>query len=221
MIIRIEDSRTGSNCYVITSQKHAVVIDPNNYQKICKCLDEHQLQPDMILLTHEHFDHITGLEELRQKYGIPVLATRHASEGIQDTKRNLSPIYDLFVYYRTRKIALTRRPSFTCAAAEQIFEEELSLQWKDSVFYFRRVPGHSDGSCMITMDNKYLFSGDYLIKHEDLIAGFFGGDKSVYAERTLPYIKALPLGIMVYPGHGEAYTLTKEMKTVRNDVKIK
>ncbi len=55
------------NCYILTKDNDAVVIDPGDeFEKIDKELKGFNLRA--ILLTHAHFDHIGALDELIDKY---------------------------------------------------------------------------------------------------------------------------------------------------------
>ncbi len=56
----ITDPLTQSNCYILTAESHALIIDPNCYQEIHSYLASHQLVPEYIILTHEHCDHIVS-----------------------------------------------------------------------------------------------------------------------------------------------------------------
>lgn len=59
-----------------TRSRSAVLIDPPEVEPFVDLLDEHQLKPHQIWLTHHHTDHTAGVEGLRQRYGeLPVLAS--------------------------------------------------------------------------------------------------------------------------------------------------
>ncbi|WP_288844010.1 MBL fold metallo-hydrolase, partial [uncultured Megasphaera sp.] len=61
----ITDPLTTSNCYIISMEQHALIIDPNLPDAIISHLTANHLYPELILLTHEHCDHISGLNRLR------------------------------------------------------------------------------------------------------------------------------------------------------------
>ena len=65
----------GTNCYLISAAEgHAVIVDPAvNGDLLAKRLEEMNLQLDAILLTHGHYDHIGGADELHKLTGAPVL----------------------------------------------------------------------------------------------------------------------------------------------------
>ena len=68
----ITDPLTQSNCYILTAESHALIIDPNCYQEIHSYLANHQLVPEYIILTHEHCDHIAALNDMRKNYDLKV-----------------------------------------------------------------------------------------------------------------------------------------------------
>ena len=65
--------------YVLRNEQKCLIIDPGMYssreqERLKEYLDTEQLQPEAILITHTHPDHICGLEFLEQLYpDIPVI----------------------------------------------------------------------------------------------------------------------------------------------------
>lgn len=56
-----------SNCYLLGEAGRAVVIDPNDPRGPLERLEALGWTPERILLTHEHCDHMAGLEALRNR----------------------------------------------------------------------------------------------------------------------------------------------------------
>ena len=66
------DPLTESNCYLLGENGRAVVIDPNHPRGPLELLERLGWKPELILLTHEHCDHMAGLEALRRRWpGVP------------------------------------------------------------------------------------------------------------------------------------------------------
>ncbi len=55
-------------------------------------------------MTHEHFDHIENLEEVRRTFNVPVVASQLCSERIKHVVTNLSSIADILAYYKTGEV---------------------------------------------------------------------------------------------------------------------
>ena len=58
------DPLTESNCYLLGENGRAVVIDPNHPRGPLELLERLGWKPELILLTHAHFDHTGGVAEL-------------------------------------------------------------------------------------------------------------------------------------------------------------
>ena len=79
-----------SNCYLLGEAGRAVVIDPNDPRGPLERLEALGWTPERILLTHEHCDHMAGLEALRNRWpGVWVAATAACSAGLGDTRLNM------------------------------------------------------------------------------------------------------------------------------------
>ena len=86
------------NCFIINKKasKKAIIIDPGctsgeEQDRVNSYLAENKLEPEAILLTHAHKDHIHGVADLQKRYGIPVYMhplerpeLKFESKGIED-----------------------------------------------------------------------------------------------------------------------------------------
>ena len=71
-----------TNMYVLQTGNHVLVIDPvADTSMLEKCCAADSV---IVFLTHEHFDHITGLNKLRSMVYCRVIASERCSERIQD-----------------------------------------------------------------------------------------------------------------------------------------
>lgn len=83
-----------TNCYFVSpeNQKEVVLIDPADQGgQIYEALKSKGLQVAAILLTHGHFDHIWGTNELRRLSGAPIYAYEEEKRSAR-TLRKTSPI---------------------------------------------------------------------------------------------------------------------------------
>lgn len=207
LIFTITSPYTTENCYLFSDSGHCLIIDPNDPEKIHALLTAQKLIPDRIILTHEHFDHIEGLEPLRRFFRIPVLCSAMTSIGITQSDKNLSIVYDLCTYEQSGHISEIRHQPFQCEPAEETFQEEKHMTFGSHHLWLKRCPGHSPGSSIIFVDHQILFSGDYLIPDEPVNLSLRGGSETDYLTETLPFLRTLLMGIHIYPGHGHDYLL--------------
>lgn len=204
------DKLVESNCYIFSEDGKALIIDPNSFDEIDKILVEQELTLEWVILTHEHCDHMAGLEALREKYPVKVLATAACSRGIGSTRENMSGMMEVYLHFRG--IEKVSYEAFSCREADITFDGEYTLQWQGHIFKLCAVPGHTKGSCCIWWNEENLFSGDYLIPGEPVITRLPGGDEEGYENFGREWLSRLPEGVRIYPGHGEDYILTSEGK---------
>ena len=208
------DPLTQSNCYILTSGAHALLIDPNNAELIIPYLRLHELIPEYIILTHEHCDHIKGLNDLRTHWDVQVIASQACSQGIQSTKINMTRIMESYLYFKSNGKLHVSYPKFTCAPADIAFDgPTFDFTWQHHQFHCIRVPGHTPGSICTIVDNTVLFSGDYFIPGEEVITRLPGGDDEAYHRTGKGILRSLPVPLWTYPGHGLPFILTQEVKT--------
>jgi len=212
-IERVFDEQTTGNCYVLMEGGAALIIDPNRIEKIEKILEENKVVPEMVLLTHEHGDHISGLNGLREKYDFQTVASSLCSERIGNIRSNLSRIFGVYLIFVTGQ-RVRDYPKFTCEPADITFEDRISFTWREHSFEMVHTPGHSPGSSGVYMDGEILFSGDSLFNDREIVVRFDGGSEEDYVTKAAPYYRSLPENTVVYPGHGEKFLLKEGIFTV-------
>ncbi len=202
-----------TNMYLAVDMQtgHALLIDPSDAMVVYQWMESEKLQLDYILLTHEHYDHIAALNEIREAFHVEVIASTACSEGIQKSKINLSKFFNLVLDFRKDR-GLIQGPypqvhPYSAEKAEHTFEDSWELDWQEHKIRFSHAPGHSKGSTLIAVDGTYLFSGDTLSIDYELITGFPGGSKKEYRNVTKPLLQSLDKAMKVYPGHGRSFLL--------------
>ena len=197
-IRRHESSLLSSNMYVVTENGHAIVIDP--FEDISPA---EGLQIDWIILTHEHYDHISGVNIWKKARDAPVLCSRACAENIQSPRKNLAYYFKEFCELQTW-IELDDvppyDPTYSCFA-DAVFNDKMFFEWQGHKWKLFELPGHSMGSIGILLDNNCFFSGDSLIENTEISLRIPGGSKRKWNEIGLPRLMELPAGIRVYPGH--------------------
>lgn len=89
-IYKIKNSPITSNCYILYNDSKCIIVDPgsSNNNEIYDFLNLKSLTPEYIFLTHEHFDHIWGLNDLRSTYlNLKVISSIECSNAIACSKK--------------------------------------------------------------------------------------------------------------------------------------
>lgn len=205
-IRRFISDKLSSNMYLLVETGHALVIDP------CEDVSPADgLTVDLILLTHEHYDHISGVGVWKEATGAPVLCSEACARNIESPKRNLARYFPALCEMQTW-VRLDRIPdadlNYSCRA-DKSFRDQTTLTWHGHRLELFELPGHSAGGVGILMDNTLLFSGDSLLPGTETELRFPGGDREAWTRVSIPRIRALDGQLSVYPGHFEPFILDK------------
>ncbi len=212
IIHRVTNGFLESNMYVIEEANHILVIDPNDSVELFE--KSRAADSVTVLITHEHFDHICGLNKLRKMATCKVIASKRCSERMIDAKTNLSLYAEILADLAEKHIPSTWKP-FYCDGADVTFIDEFSFDWMGCLVKLISTPGHSYGSCCILIDDMF-FSGDTILENIN-ITSFPGGSKKLFRDKTLPVLnEILPQIKSVYPGHGNVMTSEEAMKAINN-----
>lgn len=75
--------RMQNYAYILRGQDGAVaVVDPGDAQPIIDALEEMSVKPDMILITHHHWDHVDGIEDMLRWHDCPVIGPQYEAAKI-------------------------------------------------------------------------------------------------------------------------------------------
>ena len=202
-IVLCNNNDIGINSYVLKHNGYAIVIDPNNFEEIRKALEDTKLE--YIFLTHEHFDHIMAVDELRKCYGAKLIAHKLTSNNIQVSSKNLSKFSEI-IFDFMKKIPTVTIQEISIKSADIEYEDNYKLDWHGHTFSFKHTPGHTQGSSCIYTSN-YLFTGDSLFKNVETT--FLGGKKAKndYMSITIPFFYSLDKKMQVFAGHYDSFIL--------------
>ncbi len=195
--MKIEVQQVGmlqTNCYLVWDEhtKNAAVVDPGDDGAfLSDCLKRKGLTLKNILLTHGHFDHIGGVQELLETCGTT------PAVYISECDMNLPSAFGENVQLDPKAVT---------------FWKEGDVVTMDSVeFKVISTPGHTPGSvCLICED--VIFSGDTLFQGSCGRTDFPGGSWTEMAA-SLRRLHDLPGDYSVLSGHTGSTTLARERKT--------
>ena len=94
LIKTIKNKPIDSNCFILynNSSSDCIIVDPGT-EDCCDLLlflNQYKLVPGHIILTHEHFDHIMGVNKLIDLFNCNIVCSEKCLEYIGDKKKNLS-----------------------------------------------------------------------------------------------------------------------------------
>ena len=127
MVARFVSGFLDTNTYLLEEDNHLLIIDPADHAAVLeKCRNAASVT---VLLTHEHFDYIRGLNRIRDlcASSCRVSAGATCSERIQDMKANLSAYADVLVELGGKQIPENWSP-FSCKAADITFENQYAFR---------------------------------------------------------------------------------------------
>lgn len=197
-VVRFVNSRFTSNTYIIAHPEHenVWVVDPGDTDAVFGWVKTHSKTIiSGILLTHAHFDHIYGMNEIVTRYPkcIICIANEYGKEALSNPKTNGSKYTDEGSLIVDDK------------AIVRFFDETLQL-WEGVQMQTFNTPGHSDDSQCFIVDGM-LFTGDTLIKDVRTVTKLKGGSVEKL-EKSMEMIAGLKgNGFKVMPGHGEEFEL--------------
>ena len=184
----------GVNCYLISGESGAVVIDPG-YQSLeaVEFLKENRDKERLIVLTHCHFDHIGFADTLSKETDTRIAIGEFEEEGLGDNNINLSANF---------------ANGINPVKAERLLKDGETLMVGDLEFKVIHTPGHTVGGISL-LSGKNLFSGDTLFFESIGRTDFPGGDFSVL-EISVKKLYELNGDTVVFSGHGPSSTIRHE-----------
>ena len=209
------------NTYVVWDETmEAAIIDAGNMGErendvLAKFIADNGLKPVLALNTHGHFDHLLGVDFLRNRYGVK-LAMSSKDEFLL---KGASVSAELFGI----------RAGDLPEAIDIDLEGEESVKFGNTELKIISVPGHTPGHvAFYEPESKVLFTGDTLFRESIGRTDLPGGDYSWIMRSIIENI--LPLGdeVKIYPGHGEMSDLGHEsmynpfvVEVINNEVNYK
>ncbi|WP_322924904.1 MBL fold metallo-hydrolase [Paenibacillus campi] len=189
-----------TNAYLLIAEdeKRALVIDPGmNPGALIRRIETLQLEVEAILLTHAHFDHMGGVQELRAHVDCPVYLHDLEAEWMTNAKLNGSANWPQVT------------PPTMAEPAEHALDEGQKLELIGHTFAVYHTPGHSPGSVSFLCD-KHLFSGDVLFRMGVGRTDLTGGSERQLVDSIRTKLYRFADDVIVYPGHGARTTIGAE-----------
>lgn len=189
-----------TNTYYIESKNGYIVVDP--------CLDmgykaKRLLQPlgdknvVAILITHGHFDHISGIDFLVSKFNCSVFMYYEEVNWAKNKFKNLS-----FQFGEPIEIISDITP-IRCG----------KLNVDGLSFEVIKTPGHTASSISYIIGDN-CFDGDFIFNNSVGRTDLPTGDEQVLLKNIRDFVNRYETAnLYLYPGHGEITSLEAELKS--------
>lgn len=185
---------TTCNCYAIENGNDIALVDIGSKNvDLDAFVAKNADRIKYVLLTHAHYDHIMGVEEILNKTSAKLVVFINETLMLADPRQNLCNAMGL------------KQPNLKPDI--DIFGK-ITLPFGDTEISALHTPGHTAGSCMYIIDND-AFCGDTVflrgIGRTDLPCG----DAQRMAS-TIKKLNEIEFNYNLYPGHGKSTTLFYE-----------
>lgn len=177
-IKKIDVGPLETNCYLVTSDNEALVIDPGDEpEKILAEIKKTKAKVKYIILTHYHFDHVLAAQELKNKTGATIL--------IHEKDKD-----------------------FLDFSADRYLKENEEIKIGQKALKVIHSPGHTKGSICLLGDNEIfvgdlIFEEGY--GKTDLEGG--SGEEMSESFKKIKELFEKNKNLICYPGHGEIFEL--------------
>lgn len=210
MIHAIQTGPFGVNTYIVELKGSDVfIVDPaccrfcHDETVVANFMAAHGFVPKAILLTHGHFDHVSGIKSIKENFPhVPVLIHEKDREYIgKDSQKiqklSLLPMgFDEFL----PTVSDLPEPDFL------IEDEKLLSDYVDcpamEEWKILHTPGHTQGCCCFyNKKNRIIITGDTVFYHSWGRTDLYGGNENQIMESLRRIKKEIPGETKVYPGH--------------------
>ncbi|HCY3043157.1 TPA: MBL fold metallo-hydrolase [Staphylococcus aureus] len=187
-----------TNTYFIENDKAVILIDPSGEsEKIIKKLNQINKPLKAILLTHAHFDHIGAVDDIVDRFDVPVYMHEAEFDFLKDPVKNGA---DKFKQYGL--------PIITSKVTPEKLNEG-STETEGFKFNVLHTPGHSPGSLTYVFD-EFAVVGDTLFNNGIGRTDLYKGDYETLVDSIQDKIFELEGDLPLFPGHGPYTTVDDE-----------
>ena len=188
----------GTNCYIFRAESGGKcgIVDPGDQGgQIAAWLMGRGLEPEAVLLTHGHFDHILGIPGLRKEWPSLPVYCHPADMGEGDAVRTFGQSF----------------PTVRSFGNITPYREGDTVNVAGCTVEVLETPGHTPGSVTLRAGD-VLFTGDTLFAGSMGRTDLPGGDERQIM-KSLRRLYELEGDWQVLPGHEETSTLEQERKS--------
>jgi len=189
-----------ANGYLVLREdgRTAVVIDPGaEPDRVIAALGERGVEPEAILLTHAHLDHVGGVAGVRRRWDVPIYL-HPADRDLYDAALQQAAAFGLEI----------EEPP----PPDRALEDGQVLELAGLALEVRHSPGHSPGGVVFCAPG-HAFVGDCVFAGSVGRVDLPGGDAGTLLASIREKILSLPDDTVVWPGHGPETTVGREAES--------
>lgn len=186
-----------TNCYWLEDEtsRQAILFDPGaGPEPVIEALRGYEVQA--IILTHGHWDHISGVQQLKEATGAPVWISAFEQHWLTDPTLN-------------RSAYVPGVAPITGPAPDRLLSEGESFTFAGQEFQVLHTPGHTPGSLSFVSQG-FVIVGDALFRGSIGRTDLPGGSLAELTRSIKTKLFTLPDEMVVAPGHGPATTIGAE-----------
>jgi hydroxyacylglutathione hydrolase len=187
------------NCWLVGAPPRCAVVDPGaESERILAEIERRGLEPEKILLTHGHVDHIAHCAQVAQRYGIGLWA--HAAD-LPLLERPQWPELETF---------LGARP---CPLPERLLADGEVIDVAGLELTVLHTPGHTPGGvCYVDRPSRTILVGDTLFAGSVGRTDLPGGDWETLLGSIHRRLFTLEGDWILLPGHGPETSMEAERR---------
>jgi hydroxyacylglutathione hydrolase len=190
------------NTYLLYNDRgKAFIIDPGNSthtenEALKGFIEEKKLQPERLLLTHAHLDHVLGNRFVFDTYGL--LPEVHPED-------------EFFIQRMAETAAMYALPCEPSPMPEKYLKHGQLISLGEYDFQCIHCPGHSPGSIAFFIPRQnLLISGDVLFRESIGRSDLPKGNHETLLRSIQTALFTLGDGVRVYSGHGPSTSIAHE-----------
>lgn len=190
------------NTYVIEGEnKDCIIVDPGCYNSVENAelksfIDNRNLKPVALVLTHFHLDHVFGNQFVFDEWGL--LPTGHKDgESTMNGNQRACEVYGL--------------PYIPSPPITHFITDGDTIELSGDEIKVRHVPGHSTGHmALVSEGSGWVIAGDVLFQNSIGRTDLPGGDLATLEKSIREKMYVLPDDMVVYCGHGPETSIGNE-----------
>jgi len=186
-----------TNCYLVSAPEGRILFDAP--EGACEWLERHDVDVNLLLLTHGHIDHVQDVAKIKGRFNCQIGCHPLTAPMISDRE-----------FFRNFGFELEIEP----AKIDFFINETPARNFLGAEFQVLDVPGHCPGSlCFFSRKDNLLIGGDVLFAGGVGRCDLPGGDAELLFSGIRE--KLFPLGdaVTVLPGHGPPTKIGSERLT--------